>query len=92
MRVTETWQTSANVDQSHGSRKKTMRSYYATIRYTIRGTERTLRQKLFHAGDTYGLEKGGEVELMLLDSPPGKPLIRAVFLTQLKGRKWWKFL
>ena len=76
----ETWQTSANVDQSHGSRSRTERSYYATLRYTALGVERTVRQKLPNSGFTFGLMKGGEVELMVLDSQPEKPFIRPVYL------------
>lgn len=89
---TETWQSSANVDQSHGAKSTTRRSYDVTIRYTIRGIERTLTQKLCHSGDTYGLKKGAQAELMVLDSSSGKPLIRAVYLTEFPHRKWWKFL
>lgn len=89
---TETWQSSANVDQSHGSKSTTRRSNYATIRYQIRGIERTSRWKLCHSGDTYGLKKGGQAELMMLDGSSGKPLIRAVYLTEFPRRKWWRFL
>lgn len=89
---TETWQSSANVDQSHGSKSTTRRSNYATIRYQIRGIERTSQWKLCHSGDTYGLKKGGQAELMMLDGSSGKPLIRAVYLTEFPRRKWWRFL
>lgn len=89
---TDIWRSSANVDQSHGSKSTTRRSHYATIRYTIRGIERTKKWKLFHSGDTYGLKKGGQAELMVLDSSPNKPLIRAVYLTQFPRRKWRMFL
>ncbi|MEQ1841017.1 MAG: hypothetical protein ABL994_11440, partial [Verrucomicrobiales bacterium] len=89
---TETWQSSANVDQSHSSKTTTRRSHYVTIRYTIRGTERTKRWKLFHSGDSYGLKKGGQAELMVLDESSNKPLIRAVYLTQFPRRAWWRFL
>jgi hypothetical protein len=76
----ETWQTSANMDQSHGSNSRTERSHYATIRYTARGLERKVRQKLPNSGFTFGLKKGGEVELMVTDSQPERPFIRAVYL------------
>lgn len=89
---TETWQSSANVDQSHGSKSTTRRSHYVTIRYSIRGTERTKRWKLFHSGDSYGLKTGGQAELMVLDSSSSKPLIRSVYLTQFPRLPWWKFL
>ncbi len=89
---TDVWRSSANVDQSHGSKSTTRRSHFATIRYAIRGIERTKRWKLFHSGDSYGLKKGGQAELMVLDSSSNKPLIRSVYLTQFPRRKWWKFL
>jgi len=89
---TETWQSSANVNQSYGSKTTTRRSHYATIRYAIRGIERTKRWKLFHSGDSYGLKKGGQAELMVLDASSDKPLIRAVYLTQFPRRSWWRFL
>lgn len=77
---TDTWQTSANVDQSHGMKKRTERSYYATLRYTAQGAERTVRQKLPNSGFAFGLKQDGPVDLMVLDSIPDKPLIRAVYL------------
>jgi hypothetical protein len=42
--------------------------------------------------DTYGLKKGGQAGLMVLDSSSGNPLIRAVYLTEFPHRKWWKFM
>lgn len=77
---TETWRTTANVDQSHGIKYKTMHSHYITLRYTMHGKERSVRQKLPNSGFTFGLQQGGEVDLMVLDSMPDKPLIRAVYL------------
>jgi hypothetical protein len=77
---TDTWQTSANMDQSYRKKTSTQRSYYATIRYAVRGPEQKVRLKLPSAGFTFGLQKDGEVELMVLESQPEKPLIRAVYL------------
>jgi hypothetical protein len=54
-------------------------SYYVTLRYTAQGAERQVRQKLATAGFTVGLVKGHETEVMVLDSAPCKPLIRAVY-------------
>ncbi len=82
---TDTWQTTANVDQSHGTKYRTERSYHITLRYTAMGAERTVRQKLPNSGFTFGLKQGGEVELMVLDSLPDKPLIRAVYLRKTGG-------
>lgn len=77
---TEAWTTSANVDQSHGMKSVTRRSHYATVRYTVWGRERKVRVKLPNSGFTFGLQKNGEVDLMVLESQPDKPLIRAVYL------------
>lgn len=76
------WQTSANVDQSHGSKTETRYSYYITFTYTHQGEERTLKRKLPNSGYFFGLHEGGPVELMVLDSKPDKPLIRPVYLNR----------
>lgn len=76
----DTWQTSANMDQSHGKRSSRRQSHYATLRYTVAGAERTVRQKLPSAAFTFGLKEGGPVDLMVLESSPEQPLIRAVYL------------
>jgi hypothetical protein len=81
----ETWQSSANVDQSHGMKSKTMRSYYATLRYTAQGAERKVRQKLPNSGFTFGLIKGRQTEVMVLDEAPLKPLLRAVYAPKAPG-------
>lgn len=77
---TDVWETTANRDQSHGINKETRRSYYITFSYKMLGAEHTVRQKLPHSASTYGLKQGGEVDLMVLDSRPHKPFIRAVYL------------
>lgn len=55
-------------------------SYYVTIRYPAGGREQKVRLKLPNSGFTFGLAKGGEVDLMVLESAPDKPLIRPVYL------------
>jgi hypothetical protein len=57
--------------------------YYVTVRYDVRGGEHTVRVKLPFSPSTYGIKKGGKVDLLVLESAPHKPLIRAVYL----GRK-----
>lgn len=74
------WQTSANVDQSHGSKTETRYSYYITFSYTVKGEERTLTRKLPNSGFVFGIREGGPVELMVHESRPDKPLIRPVYL------------
>lgn len=54
-------------------------SYYVTLRYLAQGSERLVRQKLPGAGFTFGLIKGRETEVVVLDSAPEKPLIRALY-------------
>lgn len=54
--------------------------YYVTVRYDVRGDEQTVRIKLPDSPFTYGIRKGEEVDLLVLESAPHKPLIRAVYL------------
>jgi hypothetical protein len=56
------------------------RSYYACIRYVWQGVGKKVRLKLPHPPSTYQATKGQEIELLVLDSAPQKPLIRAVYL------------
>lgn len=62
------------------SKSVTRYSYYATLRYDMHGRERKVRLKLPNSGFTYGIVKGKETDLVVLDSAPDKPLIRAVYL------------
>jgi hypothetical protein len=55
-------------------------SYYAWIRYTYQGEERTVRLRLPSSGFVFGLAKNHETQVLLLDSKPSKPLIRSVYL------------
>lgn len=65
---------------SSTSRPSYSRSYYATVRYAIHGTEKTVCLKIPNSGYTFGLVKGRETELIVLDELPNKPLIRSVYL------------
>lgn len=68
-------------DHTHTSRKPTYtHAYYVTVRYpTFRG-ERKVRLKLPNSGFVYGITEGGETDLIVLESAPDKPLLRAVYL------------
>jgi hypothetical protein len=55
------------------------RIYYATVRYEMHGRDRQVSLRLPHSGFVFGLKKGDETDLMILDSAPEKPLIRAVY-------------
>lgn len=66
--------------ETGSSTTTTTRSYHVTFRYEVQGFEQKLRVKLFHSPGTYGLKKEGEVDLIVLESAPHKPLIRAVYL------------
>lgn len=65
---------------SSSSKSVTRYSYYATLRYDMQGKERKVRLKLPNSGFTFGLAKGKETDLVVLDSAPEKPFIRAVYL------------
>jgi len=65
---------------SNSSQTSTTRSYYVTLRYDVRGFDQKISIKLLHSPSTYGIRKDGEVDLLVLDSAPHKPLIRAVYL------------
>lgn len=60
-------------------------AYYVTIHYEVRGLERTVRLKLPHSPGTYGLKKDGDVDLLVLESKPYQPLIRAIYLGRREG-------
>ena len=71
-----------------------IRTYYATIRYTWQGVSRQVRCWLPFSASNYKIFNGKETDLILLDSAPKKPLIRALYLEEFAPRKrsWWKFL
>lgn len=66
---------------SNTSRMNTTPTYvhYVTIRYDLHGDDYKRRFKLPHSPSTYGIKKDSEVDLMVLESLPRKPLIRAVY-------------
>ena len=53
--------------------------HFATIRYMVQGVEQQVCLKLPNSGFTYGLVKSREVDLIVLETAPRKPLIRAVY-------------
>jgi hypothetical protein len=59
------------------------RFYHATIRYPWRGEEKKVRLRLPGSGFTYGLVKGRETDLLVLNSAPKKPLIRSVYFGKI---------
>lgn len=70
-----------------------VRTYYAEIGYTWQGVEHRVRPKLPFSPSTYQLAKGREVDLMVLEDTPKRPLIRNVYLGDVRPRKgsWWIF-
>ena len=65
--------------------------YYVTIRYEVQGVERKVRLKLLFSPGTYGIKEDGEVELLVLDAKPRKPLIRAMYLGGILPRRRRRF-
>jgi hypothetical protein len=61
-------------------------AYYVGIRYAVHGVEHRVRFKLLHSPSTYGMKKDGDVDLVVVDSMPRKPLIRAVYLEPPRHR------
>lgn len=62
-------------------------TYYAVIRYAWQGTDRSVRLNLPHSPSTHKLFKGRGTELMVLDSSPGRPLLRSVYLDPIGIRR-----
>jgi hypothetical protein len=67
-----------------------IRSYYTVIRYDWKGAENQVRFKLPFSPSNYQITQGGEVDLLILDSAPKKPLIRKVYLGGVfpRSRPW----
>jgi len=61
-------------------KKASRHAYYAKLRYAVLGVERTIERKIPNSGYTFGLVKGRETELVVLESSPDRPLIRSVYL------------
>lgn len=67
-------------NDSHITSQRTYRHvHYMTVRYEVHGVEQEVRLKLPSSGFTYGLTKGGPVDLLVLSSKPRRPLVRAVY-------------
>lgn len=71
---------SSSSDTTPAFRRPVTRTYYAIIRYTWQGVDKKVRIKLPNAPSVYQAFKGHEIDLILLDSAPDKPLIRVVYL------------
>jgi hypothetical protein len=65
--------------------------HYVTLNYDVHGDDYTVRQKLPHTPSTYGIKKGGEVALLVLEAMPRKPLIREVYLGSAGGKSSFLF-
>lgn len=78
----ESHATRTNDDDHAGVKPIYRHSWWATVRYMAGGREWRVTLRLPGSGFSYGLAKDGETELSVLDSKPGKPLIRAVYLGQ----------
>jgi hypothetical protein len=76
----EVHSSTSDLRKSHGRKPAPRRSYYATLRYAVHGVDQTKELRLPNSGFTYGLSKGGETDLMVLEWAPTRPLIRAVYL------------
>ena len=70
-----------------------IRTYYAEIGYTCQGVEHRVRFKLPFSPPTYQMAVDREVDLIVLDCTPKKPLIRKVYLGDVRPQKgsWWFF-
>ncbi len=67
-------------DTTPAFQRSVIRSYYANIRYAWQGVDKKARLKLPYTPSTHQVFKGKEIELIVLDSAPDKPLIRSVYL------------
>ena len=81
-------------DTTPAFQRSTIRTYYATIRYQWQGGTRQVRCWLPLSGSNYKIFKGKETDLILLDSSPKKPLLRALYFPEFAPRKlsWWRWL
>jgi hypothetical protein len=75
----EVYSREQDTDRSPGQGRSYVRTYWATLVYTFGGKERRVTLKLPNSGFTFGLMKGGETDLVVLESRPDKPLIRSVY-------------
>ena len=70
-------------DSSTTTKPAYRHSYYATLRYEVRGMERKARLKLPNSGFTFDLVKGRATDLIVLDERPNTPLIRSVYFKRI---------
>ena len=68
--------------QSTTSTPTYSRSYWATMSYQVNGQAYQVCQKLPHSPSTDGALEGKEIELVVLESAPSKPLIKRVYATK----------
>lgn len=78
-------------DNSPAFGRAKIRSYYTVVRYAWQGVEKEIRFKLPFSPSSYQITEGGEVDLLLLESSPKKPLIRKMYLGGVfpRGRLIW---
>lgn len=68
----------ANTRLDPQGRNITTNIYHAVLQYEMHGKERKVRMRLPGSGFSYGLVKGRETEIQVLDEAPENPLIRNV--------------
>lgn len=76
----EVYSREQDADRTHGQKRSYVRTYWATLVYNFAGKERRVKVRLPNSGFTFGLAKGHETDLVVLESRPDKPLIRSVYL------------
>lgn len=76
----EVYSRERDTDRNPGQGRSYVRTYWATLVYTFGGKERRVKLKLSNSGFVFGLAKGQETDLVVLESRPDKPLIRSVYL------------
>jgi len=74
------WTPSSASTNTPAFRRPQRHAYWATVRYAVHGMEKEVCLRLPNSGFTYGLAKGRETDLIVLDHAPDKPLIRSVYL------------
>lgn len=67
-------------DTTPAFQRPVVRSYWVIIRYTWKNEEKTVSIKLPNSPSVYGTFKGHDIDLIVHDSSPGRPLIRSVYL------------
>ena len=68
-------------NQSDSSMTRTYtRTYWATFNYTLNGKAYSVCQKLPYSPSVCGAHSGREVDLVVLESAPKKPLIKASYV------------